>query len=698
MAEPPRFPISRQPSRTQSSNFAARLRHDDSSLGTSPGSSNLVAHSLPHNLIQRDELQAMQDAYSFNPQLESDYVAVGSRKTMSMLGGGGSGPMSIRPLGSSAGSSRFAQPNENYFASPGSTPSSRQTMQESYFGAPSPIQPSTMAAARTTSPPQEIFSPTTRGRVDPTPLLANEPSTDREETLAQSLSSALPPASDPHKPLRRWLYDFPPRINDFFARFDSTITRTIQWPLATVGGLTNSLEEEILQSNEMASQARQEVESQRMATGRGRRGDMRSQSLGHLVPLKSMAITRRNKVLVALALLYTSLTTIELGVFGAVFLFLSGYDEIGTLHLLVTSFAALSSQVFKRFVWRARPWMQNRAIVVKRDKTSSFPSRAVLCAAVYAYSFCHLFWQEPHTLPLWFWPPFVLLFSLGAGISRIFVGAHFASDCLAGFVLGLLGCLFGTLVNDVFQDVCGSCYYRECYAQRLDESLAFSDFPQLNMLAMGLVSGISIVCVGLAMSSPLHFWQKATNVFGILFPCFAFRLVLLCPSHAGGLALQRVDSHVSAGFIVVCLLLAAGLLIFTKLLSKLTVIETTVQLSTESGSGGSGEESLFSGIEPSLLQSRSDNEQSTNRSARDLSDPAYDQESEREASQPPVSTMRHPSVSRSGRLGHTEESTRRFLQRSSVAGMIWNLLVYALAFCVVFFTLMLTRCFLLRVL
>ena len=407
-----------------------------------------------------------------------------------------------------------------------------------------------------------------------------------------------------------------------------------------------------------------------------------------------MAITTRNKVFVALALLYTSLTTIELGVFGAVFLFLSGYDEIGTLHLLVTSFAALSSQVFKRFVWRARPWMQNRSIVVKRDKTSSFPSRAVLCAAIYAYSFCHLFWQEPHTLPLWFWPPFVLLFSLGAAISRIFVGAHFASDCLAGFLLGLAGCLFGTLVNDVIQDVCGSCYFHECYAQ-LDQSLAFTDFPQLNMLAMGLVSAISIVCVGLAMSSPLHFWTKCAHIFGNLFPCFAFRLVLLCPSHAGGRALKKVDGNGSAGFVVVCLLLAAGLLIFTKLLSKLTVIETTVQLSTESGSGGSGEESLLSGLDNSLLQSRSEPERSTSRSARDLSDPAYDQEpSEQENSQtarPAASNTRAPSISRSGRLGHTEESTRRFLQRSSVAGMAWNLLVYSLAFCSVFFTLMLVR-------
>lgn len=734
-------PLSRQASRTHSSNFA--------SLGTSPGSSSLVAHSLPQHL-QRDDLQAMQDAYS-NPQMESDYVAVGSRKTMSMLGGvgssssslGGSGAMAIRPqAGATHASSRFAQPNENYFASPGSTPSSRQP-NESYFAAPSPVRESPIqaqsASPRAAASPHD-FSPMNRGRVDPSPLLARSPS-EREDALAPSMSAALAPQSDPHKPLRRWLFDFPPRVDDFFRHMDSAVTRFIQRPLATVGGLTNSLEEEILQSSEMASQARREEEETRQSSRRGgdqpNPGLQRSQSMSHLVLRKSMAITRRNKVLVALALLYTGLTTIELGVFGAIFLFLSGYDEIGTLQLLITSYAALSSQLFKRFCWRARPWMQNRSIVVKRDKTSSFPSRAVLCASVYAYSFCHLFYK-PHELPLWFWPPFVLAFAFGAGVSRIFVGAHFASDCLAGFLLGAVGCAIGSLANQVFEDVCGSCYFHACYAQSLDRSVDFTDFPQLNLGLLAGISVISVVCVGLAMSSPIHFWTKVNgeadawtigarvynrvcivltpvhlvgcslsslsplvqciHIFGSLFPCFAFRLVLLCPSHAGGFALRRVSKPEPA-FIFVCLLLAAGLLVFTKLLSKLTVVETTVQLSTESGSGGSGEESLFTGLEASLLSTADENSVSRTEDDNPETDPGYDPPEttettdtvETDHSERPAVRGCNSSMSRTGGLGHTEESTRRFLHRSSVAGMAWNLLIYSLAFSVVFVTLMLWR-------
>ena len=149
----------------------------------------------------------------------------------------------------------------------------------------------------------------------------------------------------------------------------------------------------------------------------------------------------------------------------------------------------------------------------------------------------------------------------------------------------------------------------------------------------------------------------------------------------------------SAAFILESLLLSAGLLVFTKLLSKLTVIETTVQLNTDSASGGSGEESLFSGLEASILSSN-DGSTSSPRGgggggggrAGDLldddEDGSFDDTSDSTSRLP-----RAPSVSRPG-LGHSEASTRHFLQFSGFRSMIWNLCVYLTAYATVFIVLM----------
>ena len=525
---------------------------------------------------------------------------------------------------------------------------------------------------------------------DPAPLLAQVDSSILEPSQSASISPlAVSPSANPHKPLRRWLFDFPTSLDRFFWTMDTKVTQFIQRPLATVGGQTTLIEEEIMEANELASQARLEMAVSNhdrlpISPTNNRMRRIISHSTASTEPLrKSMAVTGTNKVLVFLALLYTSLTTIELGVFFPLFLFMSGWDEIGTLTLLVNSFAAVFSQVFKRFVWRPRPWMCGRAITVKRDKTSSFPSRAVVCAVVYAYGFSHLFYP-PHSVPLSFEFGLILAFAVGAGVSRIFVGAHFASDCIAGFVLGATFCSIGSGFNRLFEGSCGGCYARlqpNCYAETLAQELDFHGFLRANMLTMGLTSGLSIIVVGLAMSSPLHFWTKCTSIFGILFPCFAFRLVLLCPSHnTEGLALLRVNDR-PAAFIVQSLLVASGLLIFTKLLSKLTVLETTVQLTAESQSS---DESPFShrdtiddsyrSLTASTLESSLIEPNHTN------DDPLHPSES--------ISTT---SQSVTFGLGHTAASSKHFLQFASIKTMAWNLSIYFIAYSTVFLVLMVWR-------
>lgn len=452
------------------------------------------------------------------------------------------------------------------------------------------------------------------GHVDPTPLLTSAGAGRSGGNALASLPStpSLFSSSDPYRPQRRWLYDFPPALDAFFSRFDDALIKLVQTPLSTVGGADVCLEEEIRESHEDANQSRRAAEERRNRRKReqqaGRDGfargsanydqnsdshtanaagsDHAARSVGRgsrssptTVLHKSLAITWSNKALVACALAYTALTTIELGVVCPLFLFLIGLDELATLALFSTLCAGLISQMFKRFIWRPRPWMQGRAIQVKRDLTSSFPSRAVICAVVYAFIFSHVFL---HHVPPEVYLPIVFVFALGAAISRTFVGAHFPSDTIVGFAMGVLICVMGDLLNHAVEYACGSCLDRgSCYAWSWEQRLTGSTLSSIDVASLLSVIFVSLALVGLAMSSPLHFWTKVLPVFGPLAPCLVFRLVNLCPRHNdAGVALLKMRLP-STGVIVLAALIAMAALVLCKLLNKLIVIQQVTQLNTD---------------------------------------------------------------------------------------------------------------------
>jgi len=406
-------------------------------------------------------------------------------------------------------------------------------------------------------------------------------------------------AGDTYKPVRRWLFPFPQAIHSACFAVDNAITRFVQRPLRTVGGESSLLEKEILQSNEISRlQQQQQQQQQQHYTPAAYHGNP-SDSINHdgsktnaspahagsghasglsspSVLRGSLAITWRNKLLVLLALCVTSFTTIELGVVTPLCLFLLGFDELATSMLFSVLCAAVGSQVFKRFVWRARPWMAGRAIATqKRDRTSSFPSRAVLCAVVYAYLLAHVF-HAPQGVPFPLLALFVVLAGLLAAIARIFVGAHYASDCLAGFVLGCAFCAIGHLLSRAVDAGCASCAVGDdgaagaCYAASEAQRLTVHSLSSLNLLTLFFVSAVSCLLVGLAMSSPLLFWQKCLPIFGLLAPTFAFRISMLCPSHNdSGVALFRMAKP-EVGMAILGVAVTAGAFFFAKLVNRLT--------------------------------------------------------------------------------------------------------------------------------
>ena len=563
LAMPSRFPKSS----SRHSSSASRKQQ----MGSSPSQSSLVLHAVvPAGSMDR----SMGQLYS-NPQLADDLDTAARAHSLS-----------AQSASFHARSAQSSFPPNSFTTSSSFSP----------VGAGHSLNGMSPAAARFINPRRMdiamdeedgggcgggLASEAKRGGgIDPTPLLSGSAS-------PSSPSPVPPPASDPHKPVRRWLFDFPVRLNSFFYRFDNVICSWVQAPLSTwSGGLTTSLEEEILESDEQSRREEERRRKQHRKAGgaptgleTARASAIRNVS-GSTVLQRSMAITWRNKLLVGLALSYTAITTIELGVVCPLFFFLIGLDNLATEAVFAALAAAVISQTFKRFVWRPRPWMTGRSIQVKRDLTSSFPSRAVICAVVYSYLFAHIFFP-PHSVPWMVIVPTVVLFALGAAISRIFVGAHYASDCVFGFLIGASICVVGSLLNRGVEEVCGPCYAHDlCYAASWDDRLTMARLSELNLLTFTLVTGVSLLAVVLAMSSPLNYWTKCLPIFGLLTPCMAFRVIELCPRHTDtGVALLKMEQP-SAGVIVAAAVISFAGLLFAKGVNKLITTETAVQLNS----------------------------------------------------------------------------------------------------------------------
>eukprot|EP01127_Copromyxa_protea_P021744 TRINITY_DN7569_c0_g1_i2.p1 TRINITY_DN7569_c0_g1~~TRINITY_DN7569_c0_g1_i2.p1 ORF type:complete len:284 (+),score=30.53 TRINITY_DN7569_c0_g1_i2:91-852(+) len=176
-------------------------------------------------------------------------------------------------------------------------------------------------------------------------------------------------------------------------------------------------------------------------------------------PIIKLCQTPRGNFFFLLSHFFTALVAIEYIVALPILLFILGFDHMGSKCLYIGMVLCFFSQVPKRFVWRYRPYMAYRAEERQRDKTSSFPSRAVACSVVYAYvvNIFVMFYTESKEISWWMFLLMVVCPIL-ASFSRINLGVHYPSDCLCGAILGLTVC---TVANGFYQldkNICGECY------------------------------------------------------------------------------------------------------------------------------------------------------------------------------------------------------------------------------------------------
>jgi membrane-associated phospholipid phosphatase len=213
-----------------------------------------------------------------------------------------------------------------------------------------------------------------------------------------------------------------------------------------------------------------------------------------------------------LALALTAITTVEAGVLFTFVLCGAGFCRqacVWNMHLLVLS---LVSQVPKRFIWRSRPHMQQRAVPLRRDRTSSFPSRGVTCAWVYPVALIRAFRCTKPATHMSRTQSFFLscvfvgsatLLTLATAWARVFLGVHFPTDTIAGFLQGLL---IIALVPRQYDAFC---------PQMRSIWVALRNTPKsLDGLRFVGMTAVGAQLLLIAELPRLQLWGKASFVFG----------------------------------------------------------------------------------------------------------------------------------------------------------------------------------------
>eukprot|EP01133_Synstelium_polycarpum_P014972 gene14972-17703_t len=247
-------------------------------------------------------------------------------------------------------------------------------------------------------------------------------------------------------------------------------------------------------------------------------------------PILRFCQTYTNKYTYYLSLGITAFVAIEIAIAAPVLLFILGQDALATEFAYLALLLALLSQVPKRFLWRFRPYMVQRAKVMKKDQTSSFPSRAVTCSVVYSYAivWAVLYYQRGPIFQ--WWMPFLFIFMvLASSFARINLGVHYPSDCVGGIIQGILVCVIGTGLRKADIMGCKSCWDNSCYAPSSAYTLSFDTLGRLNFIMLAVLLILCIVIPVVSVMKPVDFWSKCDRVYGMLFPAIAFQLLMLCP-------------------------------------------------------------------------------------------------------------------------------------------------------------------------
>ena len=115
---------------------------------------------------------------------------------------------------------------------------------------------------------------------------------------------------------------------------------------------------------------------------------------------------------------------------------------------IVLVLATVSNMVLKRFIARARPGIEHLVSV----ETLSYPSGHAMSAMAFYGFMIYLFFR--FRMNIFLKTGFILLLTLlilSIGISRIYLGVHYPSDILGGYIAGFIWVIFCVVVFDLIE-------------------------------------------------------------------------------------------------------------------------------------------------------------------------------------------------------------------------------------------------------
>lgn len=228
----------------------------------------------------------------------------------------------------------------------------------------------------------------------------------------------------------------------------------------------------------------------------------------------------------------TFFTSIEVSLIAPPTLYALGYDAAAGLSSSVLLVLGIVSQVPKKFIYRPRPWMVGRALPIRQDKTSSFPSRAVVCAVVFSWLIAQSLAIEgilnPPSSPALLWIGILCVAALTA-FARINVGAHYPSDTLLGFVLGCCVVRMGMRVESWWRVRC----VLDSVPTNPSKVLLSTWSQLLRWTSYQRLFGVTIIAYLMTLISIQGFWVKCSYVYGLLMSSAAFRATYACDRNPG---------------------------------------------------------------------------------------------------------------------------------------------------------------------
>lgn len=240
------------------------------------------------------------------------------------------------------------------------------------------------------------------------------------------------------------------------------------------------------------------------------------------------------------SVIITSITAIEVALPISATLYAIGYDAAAALVASCVLTLALISQLPKKFLHRSRPWVVSRARAIRTDTTSSFPSRAVVCAVVFGWLAHHVvygFDYQGNSLllqldansisPILIWLSIVVGSFLSA-FARINVGAHYPSDTICGFFLGCFIVKVGVWLESSWASRCINT--TNALVKDVNYVPISSWWNVIKLTSYRDFIPATILSYLLAIISMQGFWVKCGYVYGMLLSAIVFRFTYICPT------------------------------------------------------------------------------------------------------------------------------------------------------------------------